>query len=151
MPALSLSLITSFINKILYYCNPILHVNIIKDMVVVMLNRRKGYYLAVPVSSIHVRKKIDVNTISRIHNYCGLWLRIRRKMGLHDSCYFKSAFLCRVLRKAGIDSRLNFGTKKSETNIDGWEFIGHCWVSCGSECRENEFPFVFQYPSEETV
>lgn len=33
---------------------------------------------------------------------------------------------------------------------DGWHLTGHCWVSCGTEMFETEYPFVIQYPSEGT-
>ena len=144
--------IDSLLNKLRYYSDASLHLSVITNMTVVALHRRKGYHSAIPESLVPRHGATDPVQLTRLRRYCGLWLSIRKHMGFHDNCYFRSAVICRSLRCAGIDARLNFGTMKGEDVGEGdWHFTGHCWVSCGIENIETAYPFVIQYPSEGTA
>jgi hypothetical protein len=71
----------------------------------------------------------------------------RARLGIADHCYFRSAFICRVLRRRGIDARLNFGTmKENDPSQNDWHYSGHCWVTFGNDIEPSNYPFVIQYP-----
>jgi hypothetical protein len=142
----------SLLKKIGFYADGFLHARILVNMMVVSLHRNRGYCAAIPISVSLPRKAPDSSSISRLWKYCGLWLHVRARLGLSDRCYFRSALICRVLRRGGIDARLNFGTMKDVGPCEsGWHYTGHCWVSCGEEIGQSSYPFVIQYPFKGAV
>ena len=135
------------IKKVIYYSDLFLHVTIIISMLIVMRYQSRGYHLAVPTVVTHHQRNSTSSFAAKLRRYCALWLYVRTRVGFHDKCYFRSVLTCRVLRRSGIDARLNFGTKKDDITIgDGWHMTGHCWVSFGNETSVTDYPFVFQYP-----
>lgn len=139
--------------KIVRYRNVSLHLRIFTAIISVSQLRSRGFLAAVP-SSVRERSGTPPTDINLVRRYCGLWLTLRKRVGYHDTCYFRSTVICRVLRRSGIDARLNFGTMKKETRElcnDDWHLTGHCWVSLGDETTETVYPFVIQYPSEGTA
>jgi Transglutaminase-like superfamily len=135
--------------KIVNYCDLQLHATIIKGMIAVWKCRNRGYHFAVP-SGVQYSKTQSESLIKKLKSYCSLWFTIRQRIGFKDTCFYRSALLCRILRISGIDAHIHFGTMKADdTPTSLWHTNGHCWVSCNNESIETEYSFVFKYPLEE--
>lgn len=144
-------IMTALLKKTWYYSDLSLHSRILKGIIAVEWCRKSGFHNAVPETTSGNRKHGD-RLCMKIQQYCSLWFRIRKKFFFKDSCFFRSALQCRVLRKTGFDARLNFGTIKDTSSFDtDWHTTGHCWVSFGTETLPTEYTFVFQFPLENTV
>ncbi|MFC1658660.1 lasso peptide biosynthesis B2 protein [Candidatus Omnitrophota bacterium] len=76
----------------------------------------------------------------KIIRYVNLCMFLRKKIGIRDTCFTYSLLLCHVLRRKGIDARVNFGAKK-----DGERIIGHCWTNQGLEMAI-DYQTIFIYP-----
>jgi len=138
-----------FVGKIIYYSDVSLHLRIIAAMISVSSSKFIGYYHAIPVTVLPHHKSSNPLHVNRLRHYSLLWLKLRTRFGFDDACYYRSALMCTVFRRSGIDARLNFGTKKEEVTSDiDWHFSGHCWVSYGQEKIQTAYSFLIQYPSE---
>ncbi|MFH1783718.1 MAG: lasso peptide biosynthesis B2 protein [bacterium] len=91
-----------------------------------------------------LKKKIKNADKDKINRYVNLYLFIRRKLGIRDTCFVRSMLLCCILRQAGIDANVKFGAGR----VEG-ELTGHCWVSQGTD-QDNEastkYQTIFRYP-----
>lgn len=95
----------------------------------------------------NITKNADEN---RIIKYVGFCVFIRKKLGIRDTCLTYSILLCNILRRAGIDAKVNFGAKKREENgnPEDLNLIGHCWVTIGNEKKETAEKLIFCYPEK---
>ncbi|HEC69849.1 MAG TPA: lasso peptide biosynthesis B2 protein [Candidatus Omnitrophica bacterium] len=91
-------------------------------------------------------KKNKVDT-KKIINYVHLFLHLRKKIGLKNTCLTYSILLCRVLRESGINARINFASKKEEDLLNKeFPFSGHCWVSVSEKNVSSDWEVIFKYP-----
>ncbi len=88
------------------------------------------------------RRSGDQEKITRYVNLC---LYLRRRLGLKDTCLTHSILLCHMLRKYGIDAKVNFGTERNK-EIRDLAFIGHCWVSVNQEEILAGYQLIYRYP-----
>jgi hypothetical protein len=83
----------------------------------------------------------------KIIRYVNLCTYLRRKLGIKDTCLSYSLLLCQVLRREGIEARINFGAqKKTRHESEKLPFIGHCWVSVNDEELKAPYALIFRYP-----
>ena len=108
----------------------------------------KGYHSAI-ISIPSVNKGI-VKKYSRdeINRYVNMFFVIRRRLGICDTCLSHSILLCHMLRLAGLEAKINFGAKKLEekTNPEGFNLIGHAWVTVDDEELCVPYERIMQYP-----
>lgn len=88
--------------------------------------------------------------IEKIRSYVSMYLDIRRKLGVRDTCLTRSLFLCRALREKGIDARVQFGVREADAHErqtpDDEKTVGHCWVTVPGEQIRHNFPLVVTCP-----
>ena len=88
--------------------------------------------------------------IEKIRCYVSMYLDIRRKSGVNDTCLSKSFLLCRALRENGVDARVQFGVREAEAcerkMPDDEKTLGHCWVTLPGEQIPHNFPLTFVCP-----
>lgn len=123
--------------------------------------RKLGYYKDFPLlfqtlfTSLKVSLSLDSSLASlavikqkgrskdkeKIIKYARFCLYLRRLLGFKDSCLTSSLLLCSLLRRYGIDARVNFSAKKQEDRM-----AGHCWVNIGPEEISSDYTLIFKYP-----
>lgn len=85
--------------------------------------------------------------IGKITKYVNFYTFIRGKLGFKETCLTYSLLLYHVLRRAGVEAKINFGAKKTDfKSITGLNIIGHCWVTIGNEEKETIEQMIFSYP-----
>jgi hypothetical protein len=89
----------------------------------------------IPLGRFNLREK------TKVTRYCQFSMRLMRLFGLRDTCLTYSVLLCRMLRRSGLDARVNFGAVKEDGGL-----IGHCWVTVGDERADPSFKLIFEYP-----
>jgi hypothetical protein len=92
------------------------------------------------------KNKIEKINMEKIINYVHFFLRLRKKLGLKDTCLTYSLLLCRILRKSGIDAKINFASKRDTLLKEGFPFSGHCWVTLNEKDTSGEWEIIFRYP-----
>lgn len=99
------------------------------------------------LSSFKKTPSIENPDIDKITKYVNLYTFIRRKLGFKETCLTHSLLLYHVLRRAGVEAKINFGAKKTDyKSITGLNMIGHCWVTIGDEKKESNEQLIFNYP-----
>ena len=93
------------------------------------------------------KNKYIRNDEEKIIRYVRLYLRLRKKLGVKDTCLTYSILLCNTLRKFGLDAKISFAAKK-ETSLPAEDFplSGHCWVSINEKNTPSEWQPIFEYP-----
>lgn len=87
------------------------------------------------------------NVREKISRYVNLYVSIRNKLGFRDTCLTYSILLCHMLRKHGLDAKINFGARKQATDPAGdIRSIGHCWVTVGQEELPMPYQIIFKHP-----
>ena len=103
-------------------------------------------FIRVPLKSHSAPNRI----IEKIRSYVSIYLNIRRKCGVQDTCLTRSLFLCRALREKGIDARVQFGVRAADAHerqaLDDEKTTGHCWVMVPGEQIPHNFPLVVTCP-----
>jgi hypothetical protein len=89
-------------------------------------------------------KNPDIEKITRYVNFC---LFLRKRLGIKDACFTYSLLLCHMLRRAGVDAKVNFGAQKMNAVKDkDISLIGHCWVTVGNEEVKVPHQLIFTHP-----
>ena len=132
----------SSLRRLRYYRNPGLLFEVIRISALVSVNvclfrcKNLTSLCDIPLSPSENQDKAE------IVKYAQFCLRLRRTFGFKDTCLTYSVLLCRILRKRGIDARINFGTHKI-----GQGFVGHCWVSVdGQHLQDAHYQLLFTHP-----
>ena len=133
------------IKKILYYKDWQLLMSVfassLKISLVSLLG--KGHLLLSSIPPLNkLTKKQNKEKVIRYANLC---LFLRKRLGIRDTCFMRSIFICSVLRQSGIDAEINFGSPKKDK-----EFIGHCWVDQHREGVIIDYQIIFRYPYPDT-
>ncbi len=88
--------------------------------------------------------------IEKIRSYVSIYLNIRRKFGVQETCLTRSLLLCRALRENGIDARVQFGVRAADAHerqmLDDQKTVGHCWVTVPGERVPHNFPLLITCP-----
>ncbi|MFC1809523.1 lasso peptide biosynthesis B2 protein [Candidatus Omnitrophota bacterium] len=79
-------------------------------------------------------------TKEEIINKINTSLFILRRCGFKYACYERSLIICYMSRWAGFDTKIHFGAKKEDKELNG-----HCWVddNAGRWCEED---IIATYP-----
>lgn len=147
MSIFTLRFIRGIPKKILYYSDARLFFRI--SMISLMIFLRTSFFSCkalIALADSKKGKKTKVGT-EKIIRYVHLFLRLRKKLGFKETCLTYSILLCRILREFGLDAKINFAGKKSETlSTDTLPISGHCWVSLNGENETGDWNLIFQYP-----
>lgn len=128
------------IKKIIYYRDIKLLLRIcLTDIKILFILKKDNRSIAgvIPPVNRNSKKISDINKITR---YVDLCMFIFRKSGFEDTCLTRSVLLCSVLRRAGIEAKVNFGTEHK----DG-RFVGHCWLDYNKE-EGKGYKLLCSYP-----
>jgi len=101
--------------------------------------------ISMPSVNTDIVKKYSRYEINRYVNLC---VFIRRKLGICDTCLTYSILLCNMLRRAGVEAKINFGAKKREEkkNPEDLNLIGHAWITVDDEELQVPYERILQYP-----
>lgn len=91
----------------------------------------------IPPVNRDLKKAADIEKITRYKDFCIL---VFRKLGFKDTCLIRSIIFCSILRSAGMDVRVNFGSMRIDNKL-----VGHCWLDYNKEEGEN-YKLVCSYP-----
>ncbi|MBU0549689.1 MAG: lasso peptide biosynthesis B2 protein [Candidatus Omnitrophica bacterium] len=134
--------ITSIIKKVSYYKDwrLLLRVFVTSLRISFICLSGKAHLLLslIPLETHKFTKNQDKEKIAR---YVYLCLFLRRILGIRDTCFMRSVLLCSILRQAGIEAGINFGSKKEDK-----EFLGHCWVNQNREDMISGYQLIFRHP-----
>ncbi len=137
------------IKKILYYRDVKLLWRVftatLKISFISSIRQRQLLNFLISPKKMVLTKNADREKITR---YVNLYTFIRSKLGFKETCLTYSLLLCHVLRRAGIDAKMNFGAKKKEVkkNAEDLNLIGHCWVTINKEEIQTPYQRIFTYP-----
>lgn len=141
----------SLIEKIRYYGNPLIHLQVLRALIIVSAHRRQGYHTVLHPVTAHMEVENEEALSRKLQHYCSVWFSLRAILRFRDACFFRSTVICHVLRSNGVDATLHFGTMKADGfSEEDWHYSGHCWVTTGAERSTSVYPFIFHYPSEGT-
>ncbi|MFC1886900.1 lasso peptide biosynthesis B2 protein [Thermodesulfobacteriota bacterium] len=135
------------IKKIKYYHDIGLLLNVlIAGGKIAFLYKFKKSDSLLKMASVEIKKDLHDRNKDKIMGYVGLFLRIKSRLKIADTCYTYSVLMTHILRKNGIPAKIHFGVRKNQ-NIEGTDPTqGHCWVDLKVEHGVREFEEVFTYP-----
>ena len=135
------------IRRLLYYRDlKLLFAVFITSLKISLISSVQGYQSGVTsVPPINKTKNADRNKISK---YVNFYLYLRSKLGIRQSCLTYSLLFCHMLRRAGINAKINFGARKNRKGDSSGDLplVGHCWVTVGNEEITLPYQRILQYP-----
>jgi hypothetical protein len=133
--------VSGIIKKIIYYRDwrLLLRVLFTSLKISVLYSLGKNSRL-LNVASPQKDKSTNNQDREKIIRYVNLCMFLRKQIGIRDTCLTYSLLLCHMLRRKGIDARVNFGAKKDDQRI-----IGHCWTNQGLE-KVVDYQTIFVHP-----
>ena len=129
------------VRKVLYYSDLKLLLKVLTtSLKISFVSLLEKEHLLVKPASLPRLESAKQENKEKVIRYVNLCLFLRKKLGIRDTCFSRSLFICHMLRQAGLDARVSFGAKRA-----GERMIGHCWLNQVSE-KNIDYQVIFTYP-----